>query len=119
MDDRERAKRNRPSLLLLIGVMVPTFLLLTKVFNLGVNWSFLIGLLVAVGIILPSSAPGMRRPTSGLDGGSGETSETASPDAPGPYLAEDPSSSTRRSRLLNTQPSGSRSSRDSIAKVKG
>ena len=57
MDDRERAKRNRPSLLLLIGVMIPTFLLLTKVFNLGVNWSFLIGLLVAVGINLAIKRP--------------------------------------------------------------
>ena len=57
MDDRERAKRNRPSIFLLIGVMVPTFLLLNQVLDLSVNWSFLIGLLLAVAINIAIKRP--------------------------------------------------------------
>ena len=57
MNDRERDKRNRPSILLLVLVMVPTFLLFNQVFNMSVNWSFLIGLALAVGINLAIKRP--------------------------------------------------------------
>ena len=50
MRDQEQAKRNRPSIWLLLGVMIPTVLLLNRVIGLSVNWSFLIALAVAVAI---------------------------------------------------------------------
>ena len=57
MDDRERAKRNRPSIILLVVVMVPSFLLFNNVIGLGFNWSFLIALALAVGINLAIKRP--------------------------------------------------------------
>ena len=57
MDDRERAKRNRPSFWLLMGVMLPSIIVLIKVFGLGLNLSFLIGLALAVVINLAIKRP--------------------------------------------------------------
>ena len=57
MQDQERAKRNRPSLWLLLIVLVPTMLLLNRVLGLSVNWSFFIGLAVTVAVNVAVKRP--------------------------------------------------------------
>ena len=57
MRDQERAKRNRPSLWLLIGVIIPTVLLLNRVVGLSVNWSFLIAMVVTVAVNVAVKRP--------------------------------------------------------------
>ena len=57
MRDQERAKRNRPSLWLLLIVLVPTVLLLNRVLGLSVNWSFLIAIAVTVAVNVAVKRP--------------------------------------------------------------
>ena len=57
MQDRDQAKRNRPSWGLLFIVMVPAVLLLNRVFGLSVNWSFIIALGLTVVINVAVKRP--------------------------------------------------------------
>jgi|ABEF01.1.fsa_nt_gi hypothetical protein len=57
MRDQERAKRNRPSLWLLLIVLIPTVLLLNRVLGLSVNWSFFIALAVTVAVNVAVKRP--------------------------------------------------------------
>ena len=57
MRDQERAKRNRPSIWLLLIVLVPTVLLFNRVLGLSVNWSFFIALAVTVAVNVAVKRP--------------------------------------------------------------